>query len=148
MEYKWNKCIMSHLTLTEASQGEQQARHPPPPPPPKKRWQQSSAQKAVTIDRKGGKNCDSNNPFFKHWKRHLFTFAFGCFYSEITKSLPWGGASLFSWSGDWPLLVSMNCDVMKNCFCECVIGVHSMKCELPKSSILFTFYTEDEYWRY
>ena len=61
--------------------------------------------------------CDSNTESGIHfiWKRHLFTFSFGSFDSEITKSLPWGGASLFSWNGDRPLLVSVNCDVLKNC---------------------------------
>ena len=133
-------------------------------PPPPKLATILSSESSKSIDRKGGKNCDRNDPFFKHWKRHLFTFAFGCFDSEVTKSLPWGGPSIFSWSHDWPLLVSVNCDVPEAynpefgviCFWMywktvlwIVIEIHSVKRELPKSSIpvLYTSHTEDEYWR-
>ena len=38
----------------------------------------------------------------------------------ICESLCWGaGASLFSWSHDWPFLVSVNPDVLKNCSVNC-----------------------------
>ena len=122
-----------------------------------------SSESSKSIDRKGGKNCDGNNPFFTHWKRHLFTFAFGCFDSEVRNKISsLRGASIFSWSRDWPFLVSVNCDVPEAynfefgviCFWMywktalwILIEIHSVKRELPKSSILDTSHTEDEYWR-
>ena len=56
-------------------------------PPPPKLATILSSESSKSIDRKGGRNCDSNNPFFTHWKRHLFTFAFGCFNSEVRNKI-------------------------------------------------------------
>ena len=46
----------------------------------------------MTIDRKRGKYCDSDNPFLKLWTRHLFTFAFWLFWQQNNKVL----SSIFS----------------------------------------------------
>ena len=143
------KCIMSHLTLMEASQEEQQVRQPSRPPSPKKKkktWQQSSAQKAVTIDRRGGKKCDRNNPFFKHWKRHNFCIWLFRQWNNKISSL--GGAQAYFHEA-----------MIDHCWCPWIVmywktvlwivtEIHSMKRELPKSSILYTSYIKDEYWRY
>ena len=154
------KCIMSHLTLTEASQGERQARQPPP--------------KLATI-----LSSESNISQLTEKEERIVTATIHFLRTEsdicsllhsavstvkyVTKSLPWGDASIFSWSCDWPFLVSVNCDVPEAynfefgviCFWMywktalwILIEIHSVKRELPKSSILYTSHTEDEYWRY
>ena len=50
-------------------------------------WQQSS-QKAPTINRKGQKNCDNNNPFLSSEITICSLLHFGCFGNKITNFVP------------------------------------------------------------
>ena len=98
---------MSHLTLTEASQGEQQARQPP------LNWQKSSAQKEVSQLTEKEERIVTATIHFLRTESDICSLLHLAVSTVmyVTKSLPWGGASIFSWSRDWPFLVSVNCDV-------------------------------------
>ena len=101
------KCIMSHLTLTEASQGERQARQPP------LNWQKSSAQKVVSQLTEKEERIVTATIHFLRTESDICSLLHLAVptVKYVTKSLPWGGTSVFSRSRDWPLLVSVNCDV-------------------------------------
>ena len=98
---------MSHLTLTEASQGERQARQPP------LNWQKSSAQKAVSQLTEKEERIVTATIHFLRTESDICSLLHLAVptVKYVTKSPPWGGTSVFSRSRDWPLLVSVNCDV-------------------------------------
>ena len=133
--------------------------------PPPLNWQQSSAQKAVSQLTEKEERIVTATIHFLRTESDICSLLHSAVSTVkyVTKSLPWGDASIFSWSYDWPFLVSVNCDVPEAynfefgviCFWMywktalwILIEIHSVKRELPKSSILYTSHTEDEYWRY